>query len=243
MIVVAVDTATDRLSVAAGEVGVGGAGRIASATVEGARRHTGQLVSLVDETLGELGATLDQVDAVAMSDGPGSFTGLRVAAAWAKGFLRARPMPLWTASTLLVRAWPHLAAGQTAIGVGTALRGEVYLAGYRFEAPGLVTVFPPRVLGAGNRPPAAGPVDTVVSDQDAATVGRWVWPGRPRIVSAPEGLPDARALIGLIGVAGGATVVADPATWEPSYGRPAEAQVKWERAHGKPLLDSAGDRR
>ncbi|MFL5605649.1 MAG: hypothetical protein ACJ8AD_04315, partial [Gemmatimonadaceae bacterium] len=33
----------------------------------------------------------------------------------------------------------------------------------------------------------------------------------------------------------GATAPADLAGWEPAYGRLAEAQVKWEAAHGRPL--------
>ena len=28
--------------------------------------------------------------------------------------------------------------------------------------------------------------------------------------------------------------------WEPNYGRPAEAQARWETAHGRPLPDSIG---
>jgi hypothetical protein len=30
------------------------------------------------------------------------------------------------------------------------------------------------------------------------------------------------------------------AEWEPVYGRPAEAQARWEKAHGRPLPDSVG---
>jgi tRNA threonylcarbamoyladenosine biosynthesis protein TsaB len=230
VIAVAVDTATDRLSVAAGEPG---GGWVAAGLVEGARRHTGQLAALVEKTLGELGRGLEDVGAVALSDGPGSFTGLRVAAAWAKGLLRARPMPLWVASTLLVRVWPHARPGDVALGVGTALRGEVYVAGYRFGVDRVVTVLPPQVLAPGASPPIDP--DVVVSDHD----GPRSWSRAPRVVVPPEGLPVASALLAMIGVSGGAVQVAEPSSWEPWYGRPAEAQAKWERAHGKPLRDSS----
>jgi tRNA threonylcarbamoyladenosine biosynthesis protein TsaB len=210
---------------------------------EGARRHTSLLVGLTDQALGALGATLDQVEAIAVSDGPGSFTGLRVAAAWAKGLVRARSLAFWTASTLLVRARPHARQGEAVLGVGTALRGELYLAGYRFEGTRIATLLRPQVLAVGAEPPGAVPVDVVVADLDAVAVARWRWPGAPRIVGAPDGLPNAAALIALIGLPGGATRVDDPAGWEPWYGRLAEAQVRWEQAHGHPLLDSTGDGR
>jgi len=239
VIVVAVDTATDRLSVAAGEPG----GRVAVRAADGARRHTSLLVPFADQALGELGATLDEVEAIAISDGPGSFTGLRVAAAWAKGLARARNLALWTASTLLVRAWPHARPGETVVGVGTAHRGEVYVAGYRFEETAVVTVVPPRVVPAAADLPASLAADVVVGDLDGAALGRWRWPGSPRLIGAPDGLPDAADLIALIGLPGAAHRVEAPAIWEPTYGRLAEAQVKWEQAHGQPLFDSIGDGR
>ena len=241
MIVVAVDTATNRLSVAAGERG--GGGKVAVRLAEGARRHTSLLVGFVDQALGELGVTLGQVEAIAVSDGPGSFTGLRVAAAWAKGLIRARGLTLWTASTLLVRAWPHARPGETAFGVGTALRGEVYLGGYQFDGSRIETLVAPLVLPIGAVPPGLVEPDLVVTDFEESAMGRWRWPGTPRIIGAPAGLPNAVALIELLGVPGGALRVDDPAGWEPRYGRLAEAQVRWEQAHGQSLLDSTGDRR
>jgi tRNA threonylcarbamoyladenosine biosynthesis protein TsaB len=46
--------------------------------------------------------------------------------------------------------------------------------------------------------------------------------------------PRARAAARLAGLID-ATPAADLASWEPAYGRLAEAQVKWEAAHGRPL--------
>lgn len=236
MIVLGIDTATDRLSVAVGEPG----GVVVGRTAMGARRHTSLLVALLEESLGELGASLDQVAAIAVSDGPGSFTGLRVAAAWAKGMARARGLPVWTASTLLVRAAPHARPGETVFGVGTALRGELYLAGYRIGERRIEVILAPTVLAAETGPPAALAADCVVGDSDQAALGRWRWAGAPRLVGAPAGLPNAASLIGLIGRPGGAIPIHDVAGWEPTYGRLAEAQVKWERAHGRSLADPSG---
>ena len=57
-----------------------------------------------------------------------------------------------------------------------------------------------------------------------------VGPGQPERSVEPHARAAAR-LTKLIG----ATAPADLAQWEPAYGRLAEAQVKWEAAHGRPL--------
>lgn len=236
MLILAVDASTDRLSIAAGQTG----GRMAVRAAEGARRHAGLLVPLALEALGELGADLNDIEALAVADGPGSFTGLRVAAAWAKAIARVRGVPLWTASTLLVRATVAEAPGALVLGVHSALRGEWYVGGYRFGSVGqIVTELAPIVMAPGS--PALIQLEpaAVVGDGAAAAVAAAL--GRSgRVVGPPNGLPEAARLIGLIGRSGGATRIADPATWEPIYGRPAEAQAKWEREHGRALPDPAG---
>ena len=63
------------------------------------------------------------------------------------------------------------------------------------------------------------------------------------MIAPPEGAPRATALIALADMEGGAGEVPDPSGWEPFYGRPAEAQARWEIAHGRPLPDPAGGAR
>jgi len=235
MITLGLDTTTDRLSVAAGAPD----GRRAQREATGARRHAALLVPLALEALGDLGAGLDQVGAVAMSDGPGSFTGLRVAAAWAKAFTHARGIPLLAASTLLVRAMNAAATG-VVLGLGTALRGELYVGAYRFEPDGsIATVLRPNVLQPGAPLPGGIVPEVIVADVDATRLGAWPWAERATIVAGEDGFPRARCLIDLVDVRGGAVRIDDVAGWEPEYGRPAEAQARWERAHGRSLDDPA----
>ena len=47
-------------------------------------------------------------------------------------------------------------------------------------------------------------------------------------------------LLALVGVRGGAARIESVQAWEPVYGRPAEAQARWETTHGRPLPDSVG---
>ncbi|HTG50951.1 MAG TPA: hypothetical protein VL915_10710, partial [Gemmatimonadales bacterium] len=63
------------------------------------------------------------------------------------------------------------------------------------------------------------------------------------MIMPPEGAPRARALIALAGLENGAREVHDVSEWEPFYGRPAEAQARWEVAHGRPLPDPTGGAR
>ncbi len=236
MIALAFDTTTDRLSVAAGMPG----GRVAVREATGARKHASLLVTLALEALAEVGAGPGAVDTVVLADGPGGFTGLRVAAAWAKGFSRDRGLPVRTASTLLVRAASARAEGRLVVGVGSALRNELFVGGYRFTVGGVSTVLEPMVLASGAALPIWEPVDAVVGDLPEADLRRWPFVGSSLVIGTPHGLPEAARLIELLDVPGGTRLVEDVGRWEPIYGRPAEAQAKWERTHGRTLPNSAG---
>jgi tRNA threonylcarbamoyladenosine biosynthesis protein TsaB len=235
VVVVAVDSTTDRLSVAAGSPD----GPIVARVAHGARRHGAVLIPLVLEGLTALGKSLDDLGGLALADGPGGFTGLRVAAAWAKGVTRARNLPVWTASTLLLRAVAAEGPGRTVWGVGSALRGEWFEARYRFAPDGSIeTIQAPLVRAPGDERGGSSQPNAIVGD-DAVRVAAAGWGRLTTIVGPPEGLPEAARLIQLIGRPGGAALIQDVARWEPTYGRPAEAQVKWERAHGSALGNSS----
>ena len=222
----ALDTATDRAAVALGGPG----GVMSREVVVGARRHAAELLPAIERCL--MGSRLGFADleGLVLADGPGSFTGLRVGATVARALLRVRSVPCWIAPSLLVCAAAGAPGPEPVLAVSNALRGDLFAAAYRL-GPGVVeTLLAPTVLPAGEvlrRVPA--PVRIV--GPAAATLG-----GDPS-------WPDAGALLALVGMAGGVRLVADPAGWEPDYGRPAEAQVKWEREHGQRLAHSPGSQR
>lgn len=232
----ALDTATERASLALGTPG--------SAPLEesigGARRHAAELLPMIQRLLQRAGASLDDLRGLVLSDGPGSFTGLRVGASVVKALAQARRLPLWTAPSLLVRAAGAGRAGDLVLSVANALRGQVYAAGYRFLPDGIQTELIPSVrrpeelIESSLRPAAVigdAPPDVL------AILERWV--GRP-VIGPPDGWPRAALLLDLVGREGGAREVPAVAEWEPVYGRPAEAQARWESAHGRPLPDSVG---
>ncbi|HYF40780.1 MAG TPA: tRNA (adenosine(37)-N6)-threonylcarbamoyltransferase complex dimerization subunit type 1 TsaB [Gemmatimonadales bacterium] len=233
----ALDTATDLASVA---LGTRGGDSVTEEQVAGARRHAAALLPLIQKLLERSGGTLDDVEGIVVSDGPGSFTGLRVGASVAKALVHARGMPLWTAPSLLVRAQGVAQTGALVLAISNALRGEVYAAAYRFTPEAIRTELIPSVrkpedIVAGDLRP-----DIIVGEAPAGAVALLEqWTGGA-VIGPPEGAPHAARLLELVGRPGGAHQIEAVTQWEPLYGRPAEAQARWETAHGRPLPDSVG---
>ncbi|HLG05102.1 MAG TPA: tRNA (adenosine(37)-N6)-threonylcarbamoyltransferase complex dimerization subunit type 1 TsaB, partial [Gemmatimonadales bacterium] len=235
MIALAFETTTDRLSVA-GQDGPGG--RVVSRAFEGARMHAARLFPLTEEVLHDLGAARTEVEALGVADGPGSFTGLRVGWAAAKALARARPaISVWTASTLLVRAAGAAPPrGARVLVVTPALRGELYAGSYRLDLPNTVETLMPPALASPESLHRETP-DLLVADAPEKLVDRLADQFQVPLVRGAASQPGAAALLGLIGVSGGAVRLGSVDDREPTYGRPAEAQVRWEATHGRTLPD------
>jgi tRNA threonylcarbamoyladenosine biosynthesis protein TsaB len=232
----AIDTATDQASVA---LGVPDAEPLEE-NIPGARRHAAALLPMIQSLLRRAGASLDDVSGIVLSDGPGSFTGLRVGASVAKALAHARGLPLWVAPSLLVRAAGVARDEGLVLAVASALRGEVYAAAYRFLPERIHTELAPSVKRPEDLKTALLKPAVVVGEAPAEILGALEsWVGRP-VIGPPVGSPHAARLLGLVGRAGGADRVEAAADWEPVYGRPAEAQARWESVHGRPLPDSVG---
>lgn len=155
--------------------------------------------------------------------GPGSFTSLRIAGAIAKGIALAAGCPLLEVPSLLLLAAgrrPSLPAGRY-LALLDAMRGEAYAA--EVEVPdggGAWRIGAMRLVAA----------DAV--EAEAAAIGATPLGAGRRV----ESVPHARG-VSRLGAWLAARGPADLASWEPAYGRLAEAQVKWEAAHGRALRD------
>jgi tRNA threonylcarbamoyladenosine biosynthesis protein TsaB len=236
VITLAFDTATERCTVAATD-----GRRIAHRFVDGARRHASALLGLIDESLQELDATPAAITSVIMADGPGSFTGLRVAAAVANALAWRRQLEWRVAPSLLVRSMAHVpAGGGTVIALSDALRGELYAGCWRITPGAVVRDGPaPRAMAPAS---LAGfsPADVVVGSIPPGLIPAVVAATGCQPVTGEAALPDARSLLALAQVAGATALVLDAGRWQPDYGRPAEAQAVWERAHGRELPIASG---
>jgi tRNA threonylcarbamoyladenosine biosynthesis protein TsaB len=94
--IIHIETATTTCSVAAGENGVLRAVR----SVHDGYKHAENLLRLVEEVMQEAGWKNDELSAIAVSAGPGSYTGLRIGVSTAKGLCYALDIPLIAVSTL-----------------------------------------------------------------------------------------------------------------------------------------------
>jgi tRNA threonylcarbamoyladenosine biosynthesis protein TsaB len=232
----ALDTATDLASVAVGVPPNSEAG----AFVQGARRHAAEIIGLVDHVLKQAGVRPADLEGIVVGDGPGSFTGLRIGWAAAKGLAQEAGLPLRPVPSLMA------AAATVARQVGPvpvaacydALRGQVYAALYVIRAGAVETLFTPAVMTVAEFARVA-PVRPKVVVGDGATrypddVLRWSGAAPVALESL---IPNATTLLSLFTREGAVRALDDPMTAEPVYGRPAEAQARWEARHGRPLRD------
>jgi tRNA threonylcarbamoyladenosine biosynthesis protein TsaB len=126
----------------------------------GVKEHSERLLPMVDELLAEAGIGSAALDAVAFGQGPGGFTGLRVACGVAQGLGFALDVPLAPVVSHAAVAWLSEApAGQVVLVAMDARMDEVYVAAYRIDdEAGLRSVVPlagPILLGAADLLPWA----------------------------------------------------------------------------------------
>lgn len=132
----ALETSTDACSVAAR---VGGAS--ASRRIVEPRAHAGAIMPMIDAVLDELGVSIGELDGIVYGHGPGSFTGLRIAAALAQGLALGAALPVLGISSLRAVAQQALEAHADALllVLQDARMHEVYAGAYRRDAAGLAT--------------------------------------------------------------------------------------------------------
>ena len=108
------------------------------------RQANVELVGSVQEVLKAAGLTMTDVDAVIAGRGPGSFTGVRIGVATAKGIACGSGLPLYGASALDAMAFSAWKAGvRGTVGVvADAMRGEVYPGIYLLDDAGAHRTFP-----------------------------------------------------------------------------------------------------
>ena len=109
-------------------------GTVLAGAEAAAERHSSNLLRLCAEATEKAGATISALGAIACGAGPGSFTGLRVAFAVAKGLAMPTGLPLVLVSSLEALAMdlaPVAAAGEWILPCLDAGKGQVYAAVYR----------------------------------------------------------------------------------------------------------------
>lgn len=95
--------------------------------------HSETLLPMIDTALKAAGLTVDDLDVLGVTNGPGSFTGLRIGLAVVKGLALPRQIPCAGVSTMAALAY-GLAGEGTVIGAQDARRGQVYWGAFDLAA-------------------------------------------------------------------------------------------------------------
>lgn len=217
----AIETSTPVGTVAVGRAGVAAVEVRLSPPV----RHASATLPAVAYALEAAGVGRDELGGVVIGGGPGSFTGLRIAAATAKGLVHSLGVPLRSYSGLLALAAGWRGAGRPVCGLFDARRGQVYAGCWSFGAGG---------VGDALLEPWVGPLEEVVArlaPHAPLYVGEGVAANRERLVELGAGLagaaeqaPAASSLLWLAEVEAEAGLVQEPAHWEPDYVRASSAE-------------------
>ena len=108
--------------------------------------HSRTLLPMAEDLLKNTGLTLRDVDAIAVAQGPGSFTGIRIGVSTVKGLCWGAEKPCFGVSTLEAMAWHGLAAGGLICPVMDARRSQVDNALFRIEDGRPVRLCPDRAI-------------------------------------------------------------------------------------------------
>ena len=126
MNILAFDTATETLAVAAAR-----GDEWVAHSCKGGLKHAALLAPLIERVTGELGVRVADVDLVAAGIGPGSFTGVRIGVATAKGIAAAGRARLAGVCGLDTMAWDQRHAGGLVVPLIDARKRRFYAACYR----------------------------------------------------------------------------------------------------------------
>ena len=110
----------------------------AERSIEARQIHSQKIMGLIDEVLQATHSTIREIDGIAVSIGPGSFTGLRIGLSTAKGLAHAAEKPIVAVPTLQALAMhvvrqAKVSDGALILPMIDARRNEVYAAGHRIE--------------------------------------------------------------------------------------------------------------
>ena len=230
-VVLAIDTATQVSSVAvASETRL-----FAELTMQARLTHSETLLPHIEQVLKMANVKKEDLDGLAVSLGPGSFTGLRIGLAAAKAICYALKLPLIGVPTLEALAWHYPVPGVRVMSLLDAQKGNAYRQSFCFQEGHMEAM--DEITVAGLREVAAscsemnGPVVLLGDVVPKKIAGKLELP--ENVALAPPHLVMPRAAcvaqVGLRKLAAGE--VGNVMDMEPVYIRRSEAEVLWEKRH------------
>lgn len=206
------------------------------------RQHSQKLLPYVNELLSEAGVRLADLDAIVVSQGPGSFTGVRIGVSIAQGLAFSQDLPLIPVSTLaaMAQACYELEGATQVLSAIDARMGEVYWGTYHLQNGLMVQAGAECVCAPeGVSPPvgiekmplkwiSCGTGFETYTDVLRASISEWE--STIEVASSQVRLPHARFMLplGAAGWASGLAVAADELS--PQYLR---NEVTWQKLPGR----------
>jgi tRNA threonylcarbamoyladenosine biosynthesis protein TsaB len=201
-------------------------------------RHSSGLLPLVRDLLDEAGIEPRELDAIAVGSGPGSFTGVRVAAATSKGLVRALGISLHPISSLAAGAASVGIRIPAAVDLGPdfqlaglpdedlerpryvlfdARDDRLYAACFRMAGGALETVVPPAAARLGALLEGPIPPGTLFAGDGALRHAEAIREAGFPVLPLPAGLPTAEGLLRVFALDPAASRCGSPGRWEPEY--------------------------
>ncbi len=189
--------------------------------------HSKRLLPSIDFLLKNLGITLDQIDALGVAVGPGSFTGLRIGISTVKGLAVARGIKICPVVTLEAMSYKVRHYNKIVYPMIDAGRGEVYTGKYRVSGDTIRKLSPDLVISPERFLAESDSWDAVFYGDGAILYRELISSssqGKAIIAQDDLFLGGALALIAERKLASGETVT--PAQLTPYYIRPSDAELK-----------------
>lgn len=115
-------------------------------TINHKKTHSQTLLPMIAEIVKMIEIDMDSIDAVAITGGPGSYTGLRIGSATAKGIGLALNKPIINVPTMDALAYNLYSSQYVICPIMDARRGQVYTEIYKFEETEMKTIKPQCIM-------------------------------------------------------------------------------------------------
>lgn len=197
-LVIAFDTANEMISLGLGRLDRAQKciNEVATCEVEAFRASNVKLVPEIDSLLDKAGAARNQVACVVCGRGPGSFTGVRICLATAKGLAVGLGVPLFGVSTADAQAWKQQMRGVrgTLVVLGDAMRKEVYPVRYILSDVGIERLNADMVMKAAELPAWLGSANQLITG-DACKKYAELCEGGGEIADSSQWYPTGAGLL------------------------------------------------
>lgn len=209
-----------------------GAQLLGEITIQTKNTHSETLMPMIDRLLRELGLTVRDMDAIAVTQGPGSFTGLRIGMATAKGLAQGAGKRLIAIPTLDCLAYNLVQYPGLVCPVLNAQKQQVYTAVYRSGADEMLRLSEYQAIACAQLAEALK-----ARGEDVWFVGdgalfaeplRAALGARCHFAAAHQVLPRAGSLALLAAKRAARDSFDDLMQTTPIYIRKSEAEVQWE---------------